>query len=497
MSSSRRPDRPVGGSRRSSRRSLRTRLIGELLALLAVICLIIGVVTEFALSAFLVHELDEQLASAGDRAARVSGLPGPGPDSPRPSGPPPDPLGARGMSPGTIAGLVVDGSVVHAGILGEDGTPRPLGSSLEADLLDIPVDGRPRTVSLDELGDYRVSALHNERGDVVITGLPLDDVHETLLGVGLILGGVSLAGLLITGFSGALVVRRTLRPLERMADTAEQVTELPLHEGEVQLPVRVPDADTDPGTEVGRVGTALNRMLGHVGDALAARHESETRVRRFVADASHELRTPLASVSGYTQLIRRSDENLSEATSHALRRVESETGRMTTLVEDMLLLARLDAGRPLANDEVDLSALVVDAVGDATVAMPGHRWRLDIPPEPVTVRGDDTRLHQVIANLLSNSGKHTPEGTTVTAALSAAGDTVTLSVADDGPGIPEELAGVVFERFARGEASRSRATGSTGLGLAVVSAVVSAHHGTVDLDSEPGRTVFTVRLPAN
>lgn len=468
-----------------------------MLALLAVICLIIGVVTEFALSAFLVHELDEQLMSAGDRAVRVSDRPVPGPDSPRPSGPPPDPLGARGMSPGTIAGLVVDGSVVHAGMLGEDGTPRPLGSSLEDDLLDIPADGRPQTVSLDELGDYRVSALHNELGDVVITGLPLDDVHETLLGVGLILGGVSLAGLLITGMSGAFVVRRTLRPLERMADTAEQVTELPLHEGEVQLPVRVPDADTDPGTEVGRVGTALNRMLGHVGDALAARHESETRVRRFVADASHELRTPLASVSGYTQLIRRSGEELSEETSHALRRVESETGRMATLVEDMLLLARLDAGRPLANDEVDLSALVVDAVGDAAVAMPGHKWQLDVSPEPVTVRGDDARLHQVIANLLSNAGKHTPKGTTVTAALSTSDDTVTLSVADDGPGIPDELAGVVFERFARGEASRSRATGSTGLGLAVVSAVVSAHHGTVDLDSEPGRTVFTVRLPAN
>lgn len=460
------------------------------------ICLIIGVVTEFALSAFLVHELDEQLTSAGDRAVQVFDRPGLGPGDPRPPGPPPDPLAARGVSPGTIAGLVVDGSVVHSGMLGDDATPRPLTSSLDADLLDIPADGRPRTVSLGDLGDYRVSALHNELGDVVITGLPLDDVHDTLLGVGLILGGVSLAGLLITGVSGALVVRRTLRPLERMADTTEQVTELPLHEGEVELPVRVPDVDTDQGTEVGRVGAALNRMLGHVGDALAARHESETRVRRFVADASHELRTPLASISGYTQLIRRSDEELSTETARALRRVESETGRMTTLVEDMLLLARLDAGRPLAEAEVDLSTLVVDAVSDAAVAMPDHRWKLDMLPEPVTIRGDDARLHQVIANLLSNAGKHTPYGTTITAALRTSGDTVTLTVTDDGPGIPGELADVAFERFARGEASRSRQTGSTGLGLAVVSAVVMAHRGTVALDSEPGHTVFTVRLPA-
>ncbi|GAA1220951.1 sensor histidine kinase [Prauserella alba] len=476
---------------------MRARLIGELLALLAVICLIIGVVTEIALSAFLVHELDEQLGSAGDRAVQVFDRPGRGPDTPRPAGPPPDPLNARGVSPGTIAGLVVDGSLVHASMLGDDGDPRPLGSPAEADLLDVPVDGEPRTVSLGDLGDYRVSALRNELGDVVITGLPLDDIHETLLGVGLILGGVSLIGLAVTGVSGAFVVRRTLRPLERMADTAGEVTQLPLHTGEVDLPVRVPDVDSDGRTEVGRVGAALNRMLGHVGDALDARQQSEMRVRRFVADASHELRTPLASISGYTQLIRRSDESLSAETTHALRRIESEAGRMTTLVEDMLLLARLDAGRPLATDEVDLSALVVDAVGDATVAMPGRRWRLDVPPEPVTIRGDEARLHQVIANLLSNAGKHTPEGTTVTAALSASDEGVTLSVADDGPGIPGDLAGIVFERFARGEASRSRATGSTGLGLAVVSAVVGAHRGTVDLDSEPGRTVFTVRLPAN
>ncbi|MFC7615814.1 sensor histidine kinase [Actinokineospora soli] len=170
---------------------------------------------------------------------------------------------------------------------------------------------------------------------------------------------------------------------------------------------RVPPEDTGAGSEVGQVGAALNRMLDHVGDALAARHASETRVRQFVADASHELRTPLAAIRGYTELARRRDE-VPDDVAHALTRVDSESARMTTLVEDLLLLARLDSGRPLLREPVDLSELVVTAVGDAQVAGPDHRWRLDLPAEPVTVPGDAQRLHQVVANLLGNGRTHTP-----------------------------------------------------------------------------------------
>jgi two-component system OmpR family sensor kinase len=282
-----------------------------------------------------------------------------------------------------------------------------------------------------------------------------------------------------------------------VAATATRVSELPLHRGEVALHERVPDDGTDPRTEVGQVGAALNRMLGHVGSALHARQESETRVRRFVADASHELRTPLASIRGYAELTRRGNEPVGPDTRHALGRIESEAARMTTLVEDLLLLARLDAGRPVERARTDLSPLVVDAVSDARAAGPEHAWRLELPDDPALVLGDAARLQQVLANLLANARTHTPPGSTVTArVVRAAGGVVLLEVEDDGPGIPPELRGRVFERFARGDASRSRAAGSTGLGLAIVASVAAAHGGGVTVESEPGRTLFRVTLPA-
>jgi two-component system OmpR family sensor kinase len=301
--------------------------------------------------------------------------------------------------------------------------------------------------------------------------------------------------LVIAGWAGALIVRGTLRPLRRVASTATRVSELKLDRGEVQLAQRVPTADTDPNTEVGQVGAALNQLLDHVGNALEARHASEMQVRQFVADASHELRTPLAAIRGYAELSRRSRAPISEEIAHVLNRVESEAKRMTLLVEDLLLLARLDAGRPLGHDPVDLTMLVVDAVSDAHAAGPGHYWQLDLPEEPVTVIGDGARLHQVLANLLANARTHTPEGTTVTVQVGATAGAAVLHVVDGGPGIPADLQPHIFERFARGDSSRSRAAGSTGLGLSIVHAVVTAHHGTVSVQSVPGQTVFTVALP--
>jgi two-component system, OmpR family, sensor kinase len=306
---------------------------------------------------------------------------------------------------------------------------------------------------------------------------------------------VAVIGLLAVGALGAIVVRKSLRPLRRVAATATRVAEMPLDRGEVALSIRVPLADTDPRTEVGQVGSALNRLLGHVSAALAARHESEMRVRQFVADASHELRTPLAAIRGYAEVTRRNGDAVPPDVAHALRRVESETVRMTALVEDLLLLARLDAGRPLATEPVDLTSLVVDAVSDAHVAAPGHRWRLDLPEDPVSVTGDAARLHQVFANLLANAHTHTPPGSTVSTTLASANGAAVVTVTDDGPGIPPDLLPAVFERFARGDTSRSRTAGSTGLGLAIVLAVVEAHHGGTAVGSRPGHTTFTVTLP--
>jgi two-component system OmpR family sensor kinase len=269
-----------------------------------------------------------------------------------------------------------------------------------------------------------------------------------------------------------------------------------LDEGEVALSVRVPSGDTDTRTEVGQVGAALNKMLGHVATALSARQASEVRVRQFVADASHELRTPLASIRGYAELTRRSRQSLPDDIQYAMTRIESESARMTRLVEDLLLLARLDSGRPIDHEPVDISRIVLDAVSDATVAGPDHRWRLELPDEPVMVKGDGQRLHQIIANLLANARTHTPPATNVAVTLAASDDGVSIAVTDDGPGIAPDLQREVFERFARGDSSRTRATGSTGLGLAIVQAVTAAHRGRVTVSSEPGRTEFSVWLPA-
>ena len=224
--------------------------------------------------------------------------------------------------------------------------------------------------------------------------------------------------------------------------------------------------------------------------ALKRRAASEARLRGFAADASHELRTPLAAIRGYAELARRHPGPVPDDIAHALSRVESESARMSVLVDELLLLAQLDAGRPLASEPVDLTRLAIDATSDARAAAPGHKWQLELPDEPVVVRGDEYRLRQVLANLLGNAGSHTPPGTTVTVALSEPGpgaSSVVLSVTDNGPGIPADLQPGLFERFVRGDSSRSHATGSTGLGLAIVDAVTAAHGGSVGVTSQPGQ----------
>jgi two-component system OmpR family sensor kinase len=320
-------------------------------------------------------------------------------------------------------------------------------------------------------------------------------VEAILVQLSLVIGAVALLSVGATVGAGALIVRRALRPLERVAQAASQVSELPLDRGEVALSVRVADADADPSTEVGQVGAAINRMLGHVASALSARQQSENKVRQFVADASHELRTPLASIRGYAELTRMGNHDLPDDVVHAIGRVESEAKRMTSLVEELLLLARLDEGRELQRQPFDITRMLVDAVSDAHAAGPDHEWSLDQPDEPVIVTGDAPRLQQAVANLLANARVHTPVGTSVEVALAVAADAVTITVTDNGPGIDQQLQDQLFERFARGDRSRSRMAGSTGLGLAIVRAVVAGHGGTVTVSSRPGHTVFTVVLP--
>jgi len=471
-----------------------------MIALLAAVSLIIGLVSVLALDRSLLARVDDQLAAAADRSQNPYRPPTGGGQPPRhdddehEAGP--ESLYVPGQAEGTLVAQLKAGSVIRSGVLNRTGTAQPLSDAQGAALVEIPADGRAHTVDLGgDLDTYRVAAQPVKGdGDIIVTGLPLRSVRSTVYGLAAVITVVAAVGLALAALAGAAVIRLTLRPLRRVAATAGRVAELPLDRGEVALAVRVPARDTDPRTEVGQVGAALNRMLGHIAGALSARQASEARVRKFVADASHELRTPLASIRGYAELTRRSRDRVPPEVAHALDRVESEAVRMTGLVEDMLLLARLDAGRPIERAPVDLSATVVNAVSDAHAAWPGHHWRLDLPAQPVTLTGDPGRLHQVVANLLANARMHTPAGTEVTVSL-AAGEEVLLRVTDNGPGIPPELQAEVFERFTRGDSARSRANGSTGLGLAIVAAVVEAHHGTVEVASTSGYTAFTIRLP--
>lgn len=495
--------------------------------LLAVVCAGIGIATEFALQRFLMNQLDNQVVEAGGRSAVIFdfGPPPPAGMGHRPAmrprdvgihppppgfgrrvpirddeGPGPAFLNAPGQAIRTVGAVVSAGTAIEAGVITADGARGEVSASAAEQLAALPADMRPRTVELDGLGRYRlVSFPARDPGEAVVTGLPTADIDATLLWVLVMFCIVSAVALVAAATVGVVVIRRQLEPLGRVSAAAQQIAGLELDRGEVRLPT--PIVDVDPAaahTEVGQLGGALNRMLDRIAGALSARHASETRVRQFVADASHELRTPLAAIRGYTELAQRKQRDLPADVAHAMNRVESETGRMTQLVEDMLLLARLDSGRPVQRETVDLTRLVVDAVSDAHIAGPDYTWELDLPEQPVLVSGDEARLHQMLANLLANARIHTPPGAAVTTSLAVSEDGyAVLTVLDDGPGIPAGLLPEVFERFARGDSSRSRRGGSTGLGLAIVDAVVRAHDGAISVRSEPGRTEFVVRLPAS
>nr|WP_311153070.1 HAMP domain-containing sensor histidine kinase [uncultured Actinomyces sp.] len=468
--------------------------------------------------------------------------------------------GADGGDADRSSGTAPASATVTAGYIDDDGRYQSLTPAECQVLLSLETTGEPVTVGIDSLGDYRVLASKDATtGDIVITGLSMKADNTLVRTQLLVEGAIVVIGTLIAALAGRTMVRSSLAPLERVASTAERVASQPLARGEVSIDERVPGEDLTSSREVGQVGSALNTLLGHVDDALTARQHSETQVRQFVADASHELRTPLASIRGYTELIARegADAALPDEAVHALERVHSESLRMSRLVEDLLLLARLDAGRDLNRDEVDLVGILLDTVSDARAAGPDHEWELDLAaldapadlgederddfePEPPLVLGDEARLRQVLVNLLANARVHTPAGSHVittlsrrtapvasdapngsgererggrdvssggaAAAAAPPGEELVITISDDGPGIEAAVRGRLFERFARGDASRERRTGSTGLGMSIALAIVVSHGGTLTVDSicagedpvhpQAHGTIFTVALPA-
>ncbi|MEX5301942.1 sensor histidine kinase [Kocuria sabuli] len=490
------------------RRRLATRLIAGVLTILALVLLVLGATIVELTRQDLAERLDGSLRQATGRAITFTR-----PDAPRDR----DPLDAPGQPVGILVVAMQDGEVTSAAHRAESGEAQPLpdedvealraAGAFEAETpAERGFGDRRRSVGTEQgrltdvelsVGEYRVEsvALPRDVEQVLVVGLPTASLDETVGELVATMSVGSLLALLTTAVAGTVVVRRSLRPLEEVSAAAAGVAALPLGSGEVSLADQhLPAALAEPGTEVGEVGHALNLLLGNVDSALTARQRSETRLRQFVADASHELRTPLAAVRGYTDMLQLT-EPLTEHGRASLGRVEQQALRMSALVEDLLLLARLDEGRAPQMREADLAELMLEALTDASAAGPDHVWSLDVPAEPVLVRADPAQLGQVLANLLSNARKHTPPGTAVTATVSTADGWAQAGVADEGPGIPAGFQDQLFERFSRLDTSRASREGSTGLGLSIVRSVVTAHGGEVAVDSRPGRTVFTVRLP--
>ena len=404
-----------------------------------------------------------------------------------------------GQPPGTVIAVLRDGRAVFASRF-TDSEPASVPPDVVGDLEAIDWrSGEPRTVDLGELGPHQVGTRDVGGGDRLVSAVSLRDAQQTLIRNALIVAGLLVVALLLTAIATITLVRNALKPLLRVAAIARHVATLPLDANQYRITARVHDRDIDPENEVGVVGLSLNHMLDNVDAALTQRAQSDRRMMQFLTDASHELRTPLAAILGYAELTRQESDILPPMTEYALTRIEAESRRMSSLVADLLLLSRLDEGKDLDFEEVDLAELVSDAVNDATVSAPDHRFVNAVPDYAVPVNGDRARLQQLVANLLGNAAMHTPPGVTVTAALSTARQDgrsmAVIEISDNGPGIPDEIIPNLFGRFVRADKARSREMGSSGLGLAIVASVVEAHQGTVSVASRPGRTVFSVRLP--
>jgi two-component system OmpR family sensor kinase len=484
--------------------SLRARLLTGVLLLSAAGLVVVGAVTYSDQRSFLEGRADQQVRSAAGAISEQLDAKHVGP-APYASGESPEPGagsfpggggGGGGFRPPRSAGLVnlppgtfgerrlSDGRVLGEPIVISYGTAVPSPPKVP---VKVPVE---RLFTLPSSGNgpsYRAYVQHDpEDPGLTLTAVPLTELSSTLnrllLVEGLVIGGVLLALTLL----GLLVVRLGLRPLDRMEATAGAIAA-----GDLSRRV----SPATPDTEVGRLGIALNRMLDRLEEAFAEREASEERLRRFLADASHELRTPLASIRGYAELFRMGATD-SEGTETAMRRIEEEARRMGVLVEDLLKLARLDEGRELRRGQVDVADMARDAATDARATAPEREIDVAAPASAI-VEGDPDQLHQVLANLMSNALRHTPDGTAVDVSVRQDDGRVELSVRDHGAGLPDGDQRQLFERFWRAASGRERGRAGAGLGLAIAREIVAAHHGTIDAGNAPGGgAVFTVTLPA-
>ncbi len=404
------------------------------------------------------------------------------------------PPGSTGGFPtNTVTELLArDGSVQIACRVGGFGSTPSTAAPVLPDKLQTAGPDQPASpitvAGTGEVHQYRVTdwAENSFGGQTVVFAIPIDDVTATLGQLLQLQLFISLAVVGATAVLAWLIIEIGLRPLRRMGAVAGEIAA-----GDYSRRVE----PATPRTEIGRLGLALNAMLAQIEAAFAQRTASERRLRRFIADASHELRTPLTSIRGYSEMLRRGASESPSDAELARRRIEEESVRMSTLVDDMLLIARLDQGRPIDSRPVDLQVIARDAAADARAVAPQRQITLDAP-ERVLVAGDDTRLRQVVGNLVRNALVHTPSTTAVEIAVTTQNGTAQLSVADHGPGLPAADRDRIFEPFYRADASRSRDSGGAGLGLSIVSAVVAAHGGKIEVrETEGGGATFDVQLP--
>jgi two-component system OmpR family sensor kinase len=465
--------------------SLRARLLIGVVALVVVGVIVSDVVTYAAMRSSLVTPIEKQLVSASTRSTAQAVLSRPD---------------CNGRGP-TVSTNFPNGSVTEH--IGDDGavlqwcTLGPFGNAGSDPELKLPntlvnhgTDNPSRPFTVSGAGDIHYLATNWSEdsfgGDTVVFAIPLTDVNTTLSNLLVLEIEIGVAVVAATILLALLIIQFGLRPLRKMGAVAGEIAS-----GDYSKRVQ----PATPNTEIGRLGLALNAMLAQIETAFAQRTASERRLRRFIADASHELRTPLTSIRGYSEMLRRGAGESPADAGLARRRIEEESVRMSALVDDMLLIARLDQGRPLETRPVDLQAIARDAAADARVVAPQREITLQAP-DAVMVSGDDTRLRQVVGNLVRNALVHTPAASPIEIAVATSNGSAQLSVADHGPGLKAEDRERIFEPFFRADASRSRDSGGAGLGLSIVNAVVVAHGGKVEVrETSGGGATFEVALP--
>ena len=457
---------------------LRVGLVAATLVLVACGLLASGVAVTTILQHSLMNRVDDTLLDASRGWAQVPRrLPVTPIDDPNPARPPSD-FFVRGIDPDGHIWMEVNDRVAEPALPADNNVgpvPVTVGSVDHSDV------------------QWRAMTVRGLGGELTTVAIDLSDVKSTVRSLAYLQAGIGAAVLLVLAIAGYAVVHRSLRPLAEVEQTAAAIAS-------GQLDRRVPERD--PRTEVGRLSLALNGMLTQIQRAMASSEASaaqartsEERMRRFITDASHELRTPLTTIRGFAELYR---QGAARDVEMLMSRIESESRRMGLLVEDLLLLAQLDAQRPLERKRVDLLALATDAVHDAQSIAPQRRIRVEVFDGPGTpeVVGDEARLRQVLSNLMANALQHTPEGTGVTVRVGTDEDDTVVEVCDEGPGMGPEDAQRIFERFYRADASRTRASGGTGLGLSIVDSLVYAHGGNVSVTTGPGQGCrFRVKLP--